>query len=151
MAQAEKKFKDLKDRYVSNYKRTNGKNSNVSVRYENGFVIIDSKTSSSSGIGKHRISEFEKMTLTLEGRPDYAEPKKAVKIILQQHIKSTDVDTEDNGEAKITDVSVYADKKRNEDDGGIFVRLISNCPDKDHTDFNSLVGRKVKITIETID
>lgn len=76
MTPGEKKFEGLKDRYISNFKRTNGNHCEATAKYENGFVVLETKTSFSSGKGKHRISEFENMTLNLESRVDYVEPKK---------------------------------------------------------------------------
>jgi len=77
--------------------------------------------------------------------------KQEVKLKFEETIQGVMVDSEDNNEVKLTDVSTSTDKNRKDADGGLFIRLISNCPDESHYDINSLIGRKIRITIETID
>jgi len=77
--------------------------------------------------------------------------KQKSKIVLETTVTKSSIDIEDNGEAKLVDVCVNVDKTKNDDENGIFVRLISICPDKSHHDFNALMGRKIRITIEAID
>jgi hypothetical protein len=56
-----------------------------------------------------------------------------------------DIRTEDGGTAKVT--SIVGD----DSDNGIFVRIISIDDTKDHKEFEHYIGKKVKVTIETID
>jgi hypothetical protein len=65
-----------------------------------------------------------------------------------QEIKPTDVDTEDSGCAIICHVD--GEGHENEDTG-MFVRLQSWDDDKKHVEIRKFIGRKVKITVETVD
>jgi hypothetical protein len=140
------KFDELKDRYISNFKRTNSKNCDVTLSYEDGFVIIKVKTSLSSGKHKHRISEFEKMTLTLEGRPDYSERKSSEKKVFEKKLNTEEMTKEDGGQAMIFTIS-----EPFEEENGMFVRIQSWDENKEHKELKKFEGRKVRITIETID
>ena len=66
--------------------------------------------------------------------------------IIEGQIFRNDVETEDGGQAKIVGLEQNA-----EDENGMFVKIQSWDEEKKHEEFNKFVGRKVKITIETID
>lgn len=66
--------------------------------------------------------------------------------VIETKIKKNEVDTEDGGQAKIVSLCNKPDEEN-----GMFVQLRSWDEDKKHDEFNKFVGRKVKITIETID
>lgn len=149
MKTAKEKFEELKDRYVSNYKRTNAPNSDAFVSYENGFVILKAKMPIGSGTHKHRISEFEKMTLTLESRPDYTPTKLRAQKVIEGTIDKSNTDKEDGGQALITTMD-FRDTPEDEDNG-MFVRIQSWDENCKHEEFKKFEGRKIRITIETID
>lgn len=68
-----------------------------------------------------------------------------MKIEFEQILDPSNVEVEDSGMAKITDFT--------SDDGqedGVFVRLHSWSEEAIHTEFDALVGKKVRITIETV-
>jgi len=67
-------------------------------------------------------------------------------VIFEQKIKERDVEVEDGGSAKIVCVDGAM-----QEDNGMFVKLQSWDEELKHTDFNKFVGRKVRITVETID
>lgn len=79
------------------------------------------------------IEEYQKMTDKFE-------------IEFEVKLKEKDVDTEDGGQAKIIDIV-----NDSNDENGIFIRLHSWDENREHLDFNKLIGRKVKIKIETLD
>lgn len=139
----EEKFNELKSRYVKNFKRTNNKK--VTVVYENGFVVIESDL----GSWKVRISEFEKMLINIENRPNYSPAKPYAKEIFEQFILPINVDKEDDGQALIATIDNTPEEESGE--AGLFVRLQSWDSKKEHTDFNKFFGRKIRVTIETID
>jgi hypothetical protein len=57
-----------------------------------------------------------------------------------------EIEIEDGGQSKM-----FVAVEDGDLDNGLFVRVCSWDEDEQHTDFNKFVGRKVKITIETID
>lgn len=61
-----------------------------------------------------------------------------------------DIITEDSGHAKIVDIYIDQDNPE-ENENGMYVRVQSWCEDKKHEEFSMFEGRKVKITIETVD
>lgn len=146
MTKSETKFNELKDRYVNNFRRTNGPSSDVTLSYKDGFVIMKTKTRTSSGESKYRVSELEKLTLTLESRPDYTEPKLYEKKVFEKRLNPEEAKKEDGGQAIIFTVS-----EPFEEENGMFVRIQSWDDKKEHTDLKKFEGRKIRITIETID
>ena len=56
------------------------------------------------------------------------------------------VDSEDGGKALIC---TFVDKP--DEPAGLFVRVQSWDESKEHTDFNKLIGRKVRVTVEILD
>ncbi len=64
-SKSELKFDSLKERYLSAYEKANGKKV-FYLYYAIGWVYI--QTSEFLSASKYRISNFEKMTLTLESR-----------------------------------------------------------------------------------
>ena len=138
----EEKFNQLKDRYVSNFKRT--ANRDMTVVYENGFVIL--KAEGQLGTSKVRVSEFEKMTLGLESRKDYEAPKPRVVKVFEGDINKENTDVEDGGQAIITHITEPTNT-----DNGMFIRIQSWDEQLKHEEFKKFEGRKIRITIETID
>jgi len=65
--------------------------------------------------------------------------------IIDCYFNSDEIDTEDGGQAKIFTAS------KDDLDNGVFVRICSWDENKNHEDFKKFVGRRIKITIETID
>lgn len=63
-------------------------------------------------------------------------------------INEKEVATEDGGMAKIFTAE---DENSKENDNGMFVAIKSWDDSKTHPEFNQFVGRKIRITIETID
>lgn len=63
---------------------------------------------------------------------------------ISESIIDSDVQTDDGGQALI--YSLYDDDKEN----GLFVRIQSWDESKEHEDFKKLVGKRIKVTIETI-
>ena len=61
-------------------------------------------------------------------------------------LKERDIDTEDGGQAKI-----FATSLNQEEDNGMFVKVCSWDENNNHDEFNKFIGRKIKITIETIE
>ncbi len=149
MKTTKERFNDLKDVYVSNFQRTNGEHTNASVEYKDGFVLVTVTLPTSSGTGKHRISEFEKMTKSLESRPDYSKPKTPAKKVIEGKIDKENTDTEDGGQALITTID-FRDTPE-EEDNGVFVRIQSWDENCKHEEFKKFEGHKIRITIETID
>lgn len=145
MTSTEKKYHDLKECYVENYKRVNNKL--VFLKYEKGWVYIKGEGDLSES--KIRIFKFEEATNALGMRKDYSAPKKHEKLTFTQTINESDIRIEDGGTAKIVDTLYHNDNS--DDESGVFLKMISNCQDKTHLEFNKFVGRKIKITIETID
>lgn len=75
--------------------------------------------------------------------------------VLEQTIPANSVEVEDGGMAKILNVTRGADGTMNED--GLYARLISyidnddpNVP-LDHVDFDKLIGKTIRVTIEIED
>lgn len=66
------------------------------------------------------------------------------KKILEAFLGESDVDTEDGGMAKIATISDAAEE-------GMFIKLQSWDEDAKHTELNQFVGKKVKVTVETIE
>jgi hypothetical protein len=64
-SKSEQKFDSIKERYLSAYEKANGKKV-FYLYYAIGWVYI--QTSEFLSASKYRISNFEKMTLTLESR-----------------------------------------------------------------------------------
>jgi hypothetical protein len=60
----------------------------------------------------------------------------------EQTITSDDVNTEDGGCAKIIQID------GDDTDEGLFVRIQSWSDAKEHPDFDALIGRSVRVTIE---
>jgi hypothetical protein len=61
-----------------------------------------------------------------------------------------DVDTEDSGCAKIAHICTHKDKKEDEENG-LFVRIQSWSELAHHPEFEELVGKKVRVTIEILE
>lgn len=59
-------------------------------------------------------------------------------------VEHSDIETEDSGCAKILTVVFNEDDEEN----GMFVRIQSWDDDKKHIDFNKMIGKKIKVTIE---
>lgn len=87
---------------------------------------------------KDFLKEYETILLNIKNR-DSKE-----KHIIDCYFNSDDIDVEDSGCAKIFTVA-------DDLDTGMFVRICSWDENKRHEEFNRFVGRKIKITIETID
>jgi len=66
--------------------------------------------------------------------------------IIEGQLLSSDIETEDGGQAKIIAMS-----QSPEEDNGMFVKIQSWDETLKHEEFEKFVGRKVKIIIETID
>lgn len=63
------------------------------------------------------------------------------------------VDVEDSGHAKIFEAGTFttdSDVKPSED-GGMFVRIQSWSDESNHTDFDQFIGKRIRVTIETLD
>jgi len=78
---------------------------------------------------KNTTTYSEKLTHTTSGFLDPIEVRK-----------------EDGGQALIFEMS-----EDMESESGIYIKIVSWDEEKNHTEFNSFIGRKIKITIETID
>ncbi len=65
--------------------------------------------------------------------------------IIEVMLKPEEIDTEDSGQAKIFTCC------QDEEDNGMYVRICSWDENKIHSELDNFVGRKIKITIETID
>lgn len=63
----EEKFNLLKDKYIRAYRDNNGKDV-VSLEYNDGYVWLDTSDENIKFKRKHRVSEFERMTINLEKR-----------------------------------------------------------------------------------
>ena len=75
------------------------------------------------------------------------EPKissEPLKIVFEEMIKNRCVSSEDSGCALIYEFS-------NDDESGVWAKVTSWDESKKHIDFNKLLGRKVRVTIETLD
>lgn len=57
------------------------------------------------------------------------------------------INTEDKGKAKIGDLNL----DQVEPDDGLFVRIQSWSEQKDHHDFESLMHKKIRVTIEVLE
>jgi hypothetical protein len=66
-----------------------------------------------------------------------------LKWIVEKTIQPEDIETEDNGAARIVEIS--------HDDSDLFVRIQSWDALKTHTEHRQLEGKRVRITIETLD
>lgn len=84
--------------------------------------------------------------------------KKKHKVIVQGNLAITgnldmNVEVEDGGQAIIATASL--DKNGKEEDEfnnkGVYARIISWDNDKEHKEMAKFLGRKIKVTIETID
>lgn len=65
---------------------------------------------------------------------------------VEQVINRSDVDTEDSGCAKIVDVAPDDDQE-----DGMFVRIQSWSDSTDHPDFDKMIGKRIRVTIEILD
>jgi hypothetical protein len=70
-----------------------------------------------------------------------------MKKVFEQTVSARDVSEEDGGCAKILDI---------DDDGtgaeeGMFVRVQSWSEEGEHPDFDNLIGKRVRVTIEVLD
>lgn len=73
---------------------------------------------------------------------------KKIKFVINDIVNPITVDVEDGGQAKI----FHADGiDTDESENGVFVRIQSWDENCIHANFNKLLGRKIKITIETVD
>lgn len=61
--------------------------------------------------------------------------------IFDQKVEPDDVKTEDGGQAKVLEF--------NNEESTLFLRVQSWAEDKRHPDFDQLVGKRVRITVET--
>lgn len=66
--------------------------------------------------------------------------------VIESKIKTTEVDVEDGGQAMIATITEPTDT-----DNGMFIRIQSWDEQLEHKEFKKFVGKKVRITIETID
>lgn len=71
------------------------------------------------------------------------------KIILEDTLSPDTVDVEDGGRAIICTLNV--DVSENAEDEGIYARIISWSENKNHADINKFIGKRVRVTIETLD
>ncbi len=67
------------------------------------------------------------------------------KIIYVGELKKKDVSVEDGGQAMVSDPF------STNGDNGMFVRIQSWDEKKKHEDFKKFQGRKIRVTIETVD
>lgn len=75
---------------------------------------------------------------------------------VEQVVTRADIETEDGGCAKIMTFSgeetcTDAEHQNFEDPDGMFVRVQSWSDFKQHTDFDKMVGKRVKVTVELLD
>jgi hypothetical protein len=79
--------------------------------------------------------------------------KKTKIIIIDTDYSLRGYRTEDSGYAQIMDIVPDIDNMEcpDDNDNGLFVRLQSWDETKQHIDFNKFIGKKIKVTIETID
>lgn len=143
---ATERFEAIKQGYIDNFKRVNNRNT-VDATYKNGFVTIYSEGQLSAN--RYRLPAFEKMAEVLASRPDYVAPKLKVKKVFQGEINTNNTDIEDRGQALIT--TIDSDGTNEEENNGMFVRIQSWDENKQHEEFKKFEGRKIRITIETID
>lgn len=68
------------------------------------------------------------------------------KHIIEAELKPNEMETEDGGQFGFFQVS-----QNDEEENGIYVRFCSWDDTCKHEEFSQYIGRKVKITIETID
>jgi hypothetical protein len=68
------------------------------------------------------------------------------KHVIKAEFKNEEVDTQDGGQAKIISLCNKPDEEN-----GMFVQLRSWDENLEHKEFKKFIGRKIKITIETID
>lgn len=73
------------------------------------------------------------------------DPKK-VKAVFEQTIIPADIAIEDSGRAKIIQIDAG-----DGNDNGMFIGLHSWDETLQHKDFNDLIGKKIRVTIEIID
>lgn len=64
--------------------------------------------------------------------------------IIKTYLNPAHIDIDDNGQAKIFTC------ENSEDENRMFIRIQSWDETKKHEEFNKFVGRKIKITIETV-
>ncbi len=74
MTKGEKKFNELKDNYIKDYKRTTNKDL-AKIFYKDGFVYIEHGFYNA----KHRISKFEEMCAVLSLRKDFNPESELIK------------------------------------------------------------------------
>ena len=75
-----------------------------------------------------------------------------MKIVIEDEIKPGEISTEDGGQAKIWTSSAYPPEDDVLDDPGVFFRFQSwDEKGQKHSIFNQFVGKKVRITIESLD
>lgn len=65
------------------------------------------------------------------------------RLVLEGETSEEVVTTEDGGQAKVVEFDLNAT-------GPLFVRVHSWDPSKKHDQFNTLIGKKIRITIEEI-
>ena len=65
------------------------------------------------------------------------------------NVNQDDVRIEDSGQAKILDITEL-DADYENINYGIFIKLVSWDESKEHKEFNALIGKAVRVTIETI-
>lgn len=68
------------------------------------------------------------------------------KIVIETVMEEQFVEIEDGGYAKI-----FTAAKEPDEENGMFVRIQSWDEYLDHVDFDKFVGKKIKITIETVE
>lgn len=75
-----------------------------------------------------------------------------MKIVIEDEIKPAAISTEDSGCAKIWTSSAYPPEDKVLDDPGVFFRFQSwDEKGKTHDLFSQFIGKKVRITIESLD
>jgi len=87
----------------------------------------------------------------------FSTSKKKHKIVLQASFAieasnvTMNIDVEDGGQAIIATTSLDAKGNPDGRGAGVYARITSWDEKKKHTEMKKLLGRKIKVTIETID
>lgn len=68
------------------------------------------------------------------------------KFVVECTLNENEIEIEDGGQAKI-----FSCCGEDDQDSGMFVKIQSWSEDGQHPEFDSFIGKKVRITIETID
>lgn len=71
-----------------------------------------------------------------------------MKLVMEQQINDADIDEEDGGRAKIAHFT--GDDKRDAAEG-LFVKIQSWSESGEHVDFDAMIGKRVRVTVEVLD